>query len=80
MAKAVFECRVTQIVALQDAGGGATDTHMVFGEVVGVHIHTTLLVDGIYQTAKADPVLRAGGPGTYFRIDEHNKFDMRRPG
>ena len=70
--RVVFECRTTQVVPLQE-------TRMVFGEVVGVHIDSALLVDGIYQTALADPVLRAGGPVNYFTIDEDNRFEMRRP-
>ena len=77
--RVVFECRTTQVVPLQTAEGNLTETRMVFGEVVGVHIDSALLVDGIYQTALADPVLRAGGPVNYFTIDEDNRFEMRRP-
>ncbi|HIY64858.1 MAG TPA: flavin reductase family protein [Candidatus Agrococcus pullicola] len=77
--RVVFECRTTQVVPLQTAEGNLTETLMVFGEVVGVHIDSALLVDGIYQTALADPVLRAGGPVNYFTIDEDNRFEMRRP-
>jgi hypothetical protein len=39
----------------------AVDTWLVLGEVVAVHIDESLLEDGIYQTAKAQPILRAGG-------------------
>ncbi len=34
-------------------------------------------VDGIYQTAAAQPILRAGGPADYFELGE--RFQMRRP-
>lgn len=79
-AQVVFECRVTQIVQLIDAAAHPIDTHVVFGEVVGVHIDQGLLVDGIYQTALGDPILRGGGPATYFTISEEASFDMLRPG
>jgi flavin reductase (DIM6/NTAB) family NADH-FMN oxidoreductase RutF len=75
-----FECRLSQILRLTGADGRETDTWMVFGEVVGVHIARHLLVDGIYDTAAAEPILRAGGPANYFTIDPENRFEMYRPG
>lgn len=74
-----FECRLSQVLRLTGADGKETDTWMVFGEVVGVHIDKSLLKDGVYQTAAADPILRGGGPGDYFRISESGKFVMYRP-
>lgn len=78
-ARVVFECRTTQVVSLLDAAGRPTGTRMAFGEVVGMHIDDDLLVDGVYQTARAEPVLRAGGPTAYFTIRAEDRFDMRRP-
>lgn len=75
-----FECRVSQIVQLQGASGRKVETWMVFGEVVGVHIATRLLRDGLYDTAAGEPILRAGGPADYFTIDAAHRFQMRRPG
>lgn len=77
--RVVFECRTTQVVPLRTLAGDLTPTRVVFGEVVGVHIDTALLDEGIYQTALADPVLRAGGPANYFTLNEENRFEMRRP-
>lgn len=74
-----FECRVTQIVDLRTIAGEPSGSWFVVGEVVGVHIHESLLIDGIYDTAAAEPVLRAGGPTAYFGIHRAQKFDMRRP-
>ncbi|MGO1284903.1 MAG: flavin reductase family protein [Brachybacterium sp.] len=74
-----FECRVTQIVDLQAASGRASGSWFVVGEVVGVHIEESLLVEGVFDTAAAQPVLRGGGPTAYFGIDEAHRFDMRRP-
>ncbi|GHB17479.1 flavin reductase family protein [Salinicola rhizosphaerae] len=79
-AKVVFECRKTQTLRLQSADGEALDTWMVFGEVVGVHIDASLLSDGVYQTAKARPILRGGGPADYFEISDELGFKMHRPG
>ena len=73
-----FECRLTEIVRLRDAAGTATDTHLVLGEVVGVHIDPALVEDGIYRTERGQPITRGGGPADYFALGE--LFRMRRPG
>jgi flavin reductase (DIM6/NTAB) family NADH-FMN oxidoreductase RutF len=74
-----FECRLSQCIQLTGADGTAVDTWLVLGEVVAVHIDESLLENGIYQTAKARPVLRAGGPSAYYSIDESHRFDLIRP-
>ncbi len=74
-----FECRVSQILRLTGADGTETDTWMVFGEVVGVHIARHLLKDGVYDTAAAEPILRGGGPADYFGISPDTFFQMYRP-
>lgn len=74
-----FECRVTQIVQLSTAAGQSVSTWLVLGEVVAVHIARRLLVDGVYDTAAAHPVLRAGGPADYFEVDAAHRFRMYRP-
>ncbi|MCS2163399.1 flavin reductase family protein [Scandinavium sp. H11S7] len=74
-----FECRLSQCIQLTGADGTAVDTWLVLGEVVAVHIDESLLENGIYQTAKAKPVLRAGGPSAYYSIDESQRFDLIRP-
>ncbi|WP_219210749.1 flavin reductase family protein [Variovorax boronicumulans] len=74
-----FECKLTQIVQLQRADGQAVETWLVLGEVVGVHIARHLLKNGIYDTAAAEPILRAGGPADYFSVTHDNLFKMFRP-
>ena len=74
-----FECRITEILRLRTKEGREVDTWMVFGEVVGVHVDRALLDDGTYRTARAEPVLRAGGPGDYALITAGSMFFMRRP-
>lgn len=74
-----FECRLSQVLQLKAADGSDITTWMVFGEVVGVHIAAHLLIDGIYDTAAAEPVLRGGGAGDYFVVDAAQRFQMFRP-
>jgi flavin reductase (DIM6/NTAB) family NADH-FMN oxidoreductase RutF len=74
-----FECRVTQTVQLQGIDGVAVPTWLVLGEVVAVHIARHLLVDGVYDTAAAEPILRGGGPADYFEITPEQRFRMFRP-
>ena len=74
-----FECRLTQILQLQGADGVPVPTWLVLGEVVGVYIARHLLKDGIYDTAAAEPILRAGGPADYFTVTPDNLFRMFRP-
>jgi len=74
-----FECVVTQIVQLRDAAGEKTPAWMVFGEVVQIHIDERLIVDGVYKTALAHPILRAGGAGEYVEVRQDAIFAMRMP-
>jgi len=75
-----MECKVTQIVQLADTQSRPIRSWVVFGEVVAVHIARHLLVDGIYDTAAANPILRAGGPDGYAEISPPTMFRMNRPG
>jgi len=74
-----FECRLTQMIRLTDAEGAPIDAWLTLGEVVMVHIDQTLLIDGVYDTVAAEPILRAGGPADYFGIDPAGRFQMYRP-
>ena len=59
--------------------GDGVGSWLVLGEVVGVHIARHLLVDGVYDTAAAQTILRGGGPADYFEIGPDSLFRMRRP-
>jgi flavin reductase (DIM6/NTAB) family NADH-FMN oxidoreductase RutF len=74
-----FECKLTQVVRLEGASGNMVDSWLVLGEVVAVHIEKSLLKDGIYDTAAAQPILRGGGPGDYFSIGPEQLFKLYRP-
>ncbi len=74
-----FECRTSQTVRLTSAAGAETDSWLILGEVVGIHIDPAMIEDGVYQTARAQPVLRGGGWGDYFAVDAAQLFRMKRP-
>lgn len=74
-----FECKLTQLIQLQGADGGKIDQWLVLGEAVAIHIDQALLEEGIYQTARANPILRAGGPSAYYAISDDLRFDLIRP-
>lgn len=74
-----FECTVTQIVRLLGRDEAPIRAWLVLGEVIGVHIRSDLLKDGIFDTFGADIVLRAGGPSAYLRVTPESRFDMARP-
>jgi len=78
-AQVAFECRVSDVVRLRSAAGAEVDCWLTIGEVVGVHIDNELLVDGIYQTAAAHPIVRGGGSADYFEIGPDALFRMERP-
>jgi flavin reductase (DIM6/NTAB) family NADH-FMN oxidoreductase RutF len=74
-----FECKLTQIIQLQNAGGEKVNGWLTLGEVVAVHIDKSLIQDGVYQTALARPIVRAGRRGDYFEIRPDAMFEMVRP-
>lgn len=74
-----FECKLSQIVQLQGADGRKAQAWLVLGEVVAVHIDKALIKDGVYQTALARPIVRAGRKGDYFEIRPDAMFEMPRP-
>ncbi|MBM9401134.1 flavin reductase family protein [Gluconacetobacter azotocaptans] len=74
-----FECRLTQIVQLKEANGQTVESWLVLGEVIAVHIRRDLLRDGIYDTAGAAPVLRAGRRGDYLAVERDAMFELLRP-
>jgi len=74
-----MECKLAEIVQLKTASGASLQSWLVLGEVIAVHIDSSLLKDGIYDTAAAHPILRAGGSGGYAEISAASMFQMPRP-
>jgi flavin reductase (DIM6/NTAB) family NADH-FMN oxidoreductase RutF len=76
---ASLECRVVQITQLHDLDGAAIDQWLVIGQVVAVHIRTEYLSDGLFDTAAARPILRAGYRADYAEVTPDAMFRMIRP-
>jgi flavin reductase (DIM6/NTAB) family NADH-FMN oxidoreductase RutF len=76
---ASFECLRTEIMQLKSAAGEPVPSWLVLGEVVGVHIDKSLLRDGVFDTAAAQPLARAGGMADYFWMGEETLMRMERP-
>jgi flavin reductase (DIM6/NTAB) family NADH-FMN oxidoreductase RutF len=68
---ATLECVLTEIIALK---GGKS--HVVFGEVTGVHIRDEYLREGRLELALFEPLARLGYRD-YARISE--PFELKRP-
>lgn len=74
-----FECRVCEVKQLRAADGAPIGTWLTLAEVVGIHIARSLLVEGVYHTAAARPIVRGGGRSEYFEIGPEARFEMIRP-
>jgi flavin reductase (DIM6/NTAB) family NADH-FMN oxidoreductase RutF len=72
-----MECKVVHHVELQDADGQPADQYLVIGQVVGVHLAESALVDGTVDTAALRPIARCGGPADYSVVERI--FQMYRP-
>ncbi|QOZ51512.1 flavin reductase family protein [Bradyrhizobium sp. CCBAU 53338] len=77
--RAAMECKVTEIVKFKNWKGESVEGWLVLGEVVAVYIDKALIKDGVYQTALAHPILRAGRGGDYVEVTEDRMFEMDRP-
>jgi flavin reductase (DIM6/NTAB) family NADH-FMN oxidoreductase RutF len=55
-----LECKAIEVKALTDLSGQPTGSHMVIGQVVGVHIDEAVIVDGRYDLTLARPIARCG--------------------
>jgi flavin reductase (DIM6/NTAB) family NADH-FMN oxidoreductase RutF len=75
-APCALECRLLKIVAMDDLNGLPLDRHVVFGQVVGVHIDDRFIVNGLLDTAAMKPIARCGYD-QYAVVEEI--FSMRRP-
>ncbi len=74
-----FECKLTEIIQLKGANGEKANAWLTLGEVVAVHIDKAMIKDGVYITALAKPIARAGRKGDYFTVKPEDMFEMVRP-
>jgi flavin reductase (DIM6/NTAB) family NADH-FMN oxidoreductase RutF len=73
-----FECRLTQLIQLQRPNESPLETWLILGEVVVVHIDRAYIQAGVYDTAVARPILRAGRSADYVEITPEAMFKMPR--
>lgn len=74
---AAMECKVVEVRQLSDLTGDAIDRYLIVGQVVGVHIDESYLVDGLFDTARAQPLARCGYLNDYAAATEI--FAIQRP-
>jgi flavin reductase (DIM6/NTAB) family NADH-FMN oxidoreductase RutF len=55
-----LECKLLQIVEMHDLEGRPAHRHIVFGQVVGIHIDERFIKDGRVDTAAMQPIARCG--------------------
>jgi flavin reductase (DIM6/NTAB) family NADH-FMN oxidoreductase RutF len=75
-APCALECRLLRILTLDDLAGRPTDCHVVFGQVIGVHIDDHFIRDGLLDTAAMQPIARCGYE-EYAAVE--SVFSMARP-
>jgi len=71
-----LECKLLQIVSLSDLDGRPVNSHIVFGQVIGVHIDDRYIKDGLLDSAAMRPIARCGYQN--YAVVE-TMFSMRRP-
>jgi flavin reductase (DIM6/NTAB) family NADH-FMN oxidoreductase RutF len=59
-AYAALECKVTQVLAPNTLDGTPSESIVVIGQVVGIHLDESILTDGRVDVTKARPVSRLG--------------------
>lgn len=75
-AKTALECKLVSVQRLVDLDGNETNSWLILGQVVGVHIDESVLENGLLNVAKMKPLARLGYMD-YSVVDE--VFQMNRP-
>ena len=75
-APVAMECKWLQTLTLRDLDGHPLDRHVVFGQVVGIHIADQFIRNGRVDTAAMKPIARCGY-NEYALVD--TVFAMTRP-
>jgi flavin reductase (DIM6/NTAB) family NADH-FMN oxidoreductase RutF len=75
---AALECKWLSTTQLQTLTGEPMDQFLVLGQVVGVYIADSFIVDGLVDTAAMRPILRSGY-FDYFVATPETRFALRRP-
>ena len=76
-AYAALECRVTEILQPKTIEGGLADSHVVFGQVVGIHIKEEIIREGRIDMGAMRPIARMGYMD--YADGGADVFEMARP-
>jgi flavin reductase (DIM6/NTAB) family NADH-FMN oxidoreductase RutF len=71
-----LECKLLQVINVADLDGKPSHRHVVFGQVVGIHIDDRFIKDGRLDTAAMAPIARCGY-ADYAVVDK--VFSIARP-
>jgi flavin reductase (DIM6/NTAB) family NADH-FMN oxidoreductase RutF len=74
---AALECKLLQVIHIHDLNGRPLEQYLALGQVVGVHIATAYLKDGLFDLVAAQPIMRGGYQSDYVRVN--GAFQMVRP-
>lgn len=75
-ALAVLECRMTEVMRPRTLDGSESESWVVFGQVVGIHIRDEAIREGRFDMATARPI---GRMGYMDYCDAGDVFEMMRP-
>jgi flavin reductase (DIM6/NTAB) family NADH-FMN oxidoreductase RutF len=75
---AAFECRHWKTIELPPLAGGKPGNSVVFGQVIGVFIDDTFVVDGMVDTGAMRPIARLGYMD-YAVVTPETVFSIARP-
>ncbi|MEK9900465.1 MAG: hypothetical protein VW516_06905, partial [Rhodospirillaceae bacterium] len=71
-----LECKHLQTIDLPP--GKTSQSHMVIGQVVGIHIDDSVITDGIVDVHKMELIARLGYLD-YAKIEAENIISLKRP-
>ena len=75
-ALAALECRMTEVMRPRDVDGQPSESWVVFGQVVGIHIRDDAVRNGRFDMSIARPI---GRMGYMDYCDAGDVFEMMRP-
>jgi flavin reductase (DIM6/NTAB) family NADH-FMN oxidoreductase RutF len=76
-APAALECRLLLVLPLKDLDGRRTQSTLILGQVVGVHVDPAFLTGGLFDVTAARTIARCGYRGDYTEVA--HIFEMLRP-
>lgn len=74
---AALECKLLVTLPLKDLAGNPTPNTLIIGQVIGVHLATDCLTNGLFDMVRAGTIARCGYQGDYAHVTE--LFPMFRP-